>query len=171
MADESSKSDSKKGFNPKVLIIGLPLFIIQLLAVYYVTANILLTKIIEQQGLVANSEADSIDADLQEKKEPTGTHIFKIEDIIVNPAGTGGQRIMLVSLGIDVESEEAIKTLEGKVVIVKDMIIETMSSKTMAELGEIGFKEILKAELITRLNELIKDVKVNNIYFDKYVIN
>lgn len=171
MADESSKSDSKKGFNPKVLIIGLPLFIIQLLAVYYVTANILLTKIIEQQGLVANSEADSIDADLQEKKEPTGTHIFKIEDIIVNPAGTGGQRIMLVSLGIDVESEEGIKTLEGKVVIVKDMIIETMSSKTMAELGEIGFKEILKAELITRLNELIKDVKVNNIYFDKYVIN
>jgi len=171
MADESSKSDSKKGFNPKVLIIGLPLFIIQLLAVYYVTANILLTKIIEQQGLVANSEADSIDADLQEKKEPTGTHIFKIEDIIVNPAGTGGQRIMLVSLGIDVESEEAIKTLEGKVVIVKDMIIETMSSKTMAELGEIGFKEILKTELITRLNELIKDVKVNNIYFDKYVIN
>ncbi len=171
MADESSKSDSKKGFNPKVLIIGLPLFIIQLLAVYYVTANILLTKVIEQQGLVANSEADSIDADLQEKKESTGTHIFKIEDIIVNPAGTGGQRIMLVSLGIDVESEEALKILETKVVIVKDMIIETMSSKTMGELGEIGYKEIVKNELITRLNELIKDVKVNNIYFDKYVIN
>ena len=88
MADEQG---GKKGFNPKVLIIGLPLFIIQLLAVYYVTANILLTKIVEQQGLVAKSEADSLDADLQEKKEPEGNHIFKVEDLIVNPAGKIGR--------------------------------------------------------------------------------
>ncbi|MFH0734147.1 MAG: flagellar basal body-associated FliL family protein [bacterium] len=174
MAEEQIKSDSKKGFNPKILIIGLPLFIIQLLAVYYVTANILLTKIVEQQGLVSNTEADSVDADLQEnkeKKEPAGTFIFKIEDVIINPAGTGGQRIMLVSLGIDVAKEEEVKLLESKLVILKDMIIVTISAKTMAELGEIGYKDVLKSELIAKVMELFPKVKVNNIYFDKYVIN
>ncbi len=171
MADEQGKSDSKKGFNPKILIIGLPLFIIQLLAVYYVTANILLTKIVEQQGLVSKTEADSIDADLKEKKEPAGTNIFKIEDVIINPAGTGGQRIMLVSLGIDVDTEEHVKLLESKLVILKDMIIVTISAKTMAELGEIGYKDVLKSELMAKVMELFPAVKVNNIYFDKYVIN
>ncbi len=168
MADEQG---GKKGFNPKVLIIGLPLFIIQLLAVYYVTANILLTKIVEQQGLVAKSEADSLDADLQEKKEPEGNYIFKVEDLIVNPAGTAGQRILLVSLGIDVSSEENLKVLEAKNVILKDMVITILSAKTLQELGDIGTKEILKTELIAKIDETFKGVKVNNIYFDKYVIN
>ncbi|HPN38963.1 MAG TPA: flagellar basal body-associated FliL family protein [Melioribacteraceae bacterium] len=168
MADEQG---GKKGFNPKVLIIGLPLFIIQLLAVYYVTANILLTKIVEQQGLVSKSEADSLDADLQEKKEPEGNHIFKVEDLIVNPAGTSGQRILLVSLGIDVPSEENLKVLEAKNVILKDMIITILSAKTLQELGDIGTKEGLKTELITKIDETFRGVKVTNIYFDKYVIN
>ncbi len=169
MADE--QGGGKKGFNPKVLIIGLPLFIIQLLAVYYVTANILLTKIVEQQGLVAKNVADSLDADLQEKKEPEGNHIYKVEELIVNPAGTAGQRILLVSLGIDVASEENIKVLEAKNLILKDMILTVLSSKTLQELSDIGSKDMLKNEIMTKINESMKGVKVNNIYFEKYVIN
>ena len=34
----------KSKFNPKILIFGLPIFVIQLIAVYFITANILMKK-------------------------------------------------------------------------------------------------------------------------------
>ena len=40
---EIIKAEKKPSmFNPKVLMIGLPIFIVQLVAVYFITANVLL---------------------------------------------------------------------------------------------------------------------------------
>ncbi|RMD48033.1 MAG: flagellar basal body protein FliL, partial [Ignavibacteria bacterium] len=46
MAEEKNEAQEKKegGFNIKVVILGLPLFIVQLIAVYFITANLLMDK-------------------------------------------------------------------------------------------------------------------------------
>ena len=169
--DESVKSEAKRGINPKVFLIGLPLFIVQLVIVYFVTANILMNKS-EKPHEETTAAADSSGevASVDSTKAVGGEHIYSIDDIIINPAGTDGQRLMLLSVGFDVESEEQSKLLESKTVVLKDMIISTVSSKSLAKLSQFGYKDTLKTELSGNLSGIFPAVKVLNVYFSKFII-
>lgn len=166
---------SKKSINPKIFIVGLPLFVLQLVIVYFVTANILLTKFesapVKKGENVEAAEGTKDDTSGENSEAEIGKNIFPIEDIIVNPTGTNGQRLLLVSLAFDVASAEQLEALKQKEVIVKDMVISTLSSKSMGELSAVGQKENLKTEIAGGLANLLPDIKVNSVYFSKYVIN
>ena len=171
----AAPEEKKKGLNPKVFLIGLPLFIVQLLIVYFITANILLDKMGNAASLDDGNNGEKVEeeSDSSENEEEnivTGKFIHSIDDIIVNPAGTNGQRLMLVSIGLDVGSEEEMAALETKNVLLKDMIISLFSGKTLTELSQPESKENLKIELIDKLKELVPDTKVNSVYFSKYIL-
>lgn len=170
-------NSSKKSLNPKVFMIGLPLFILQLVIVYFVTANILLTKYESAPQKTSEGETiETADADTGETEDEAieadiGKYVYSIEDIIVNPTGTNGQRLLLISLGFDLRSEENLKVLEEKQFIVKDIVISTLSAKSLGELSAIGQKDSLKVELSSNLMTKLPSVKINSVYFSKYVIN
>lgn len=170
------------GINPKVFLIGLPLFILQLVIVYFVTANILLSKVGGGGAaslLGGGSEETTTEAHGESGEEKyvepehveVGKHIHTVEDVIINPAETGGDRLLLVSIGVDVQSEEQLTILGERQMLIKDLIINTLSAKTLDELSTAGSKEILKQEIIAGVQEMIPSIRVNNIYFSKYVIN
>ncbi len=166
----------KKSINPKVFLIGLPLFILQLVIVYFVTANILLTKFENNPQALSGDHSSDLEEhadgeDGEGAETVLGLHVFSIDDIIVNPAGTNGQRLLLVSMGFDVATEVELASLESKELLVKDMVISTLSEKTMNVLGRTTTKDSLKIEISEKLANTIPDVKVNQIYFSKYVIN
>ena len=113
MADEQEKqvettSGKKSGFNIKVLIIGIPLFIIQLVAVYFITANFLLSKMqsSSNQEKAKSEEVKSENSEGENKKVEFGKFIYVVDDLIINPANTDGKRLLLSSLGFDVASKE-----------------------------------------------------------------
>lgn len=173
---------TKKSFNPKVFIIGIPLFVLQLVIVYFVTANILLTKFessshknegetVEAGEGVQDSTEEGEESEESEEAVEIGKHIFSIEDIIVNPTGTNGQRLLLVSMAFDLKDEAQLESIKQKEFVVKDMVISTLSSKTMNELSAIGQKDSLKAEISQGLSSLLPKLKINSVYFSKYVIN
>ena len=57
--EKPEEIEKKPKFNIKVLLIGIPLFMIQLIIVYFITANFLLDKWKEgNQQLTANSNAE-----------------------------------------------------------------------------------------------------------------
>ncbi|MBU2492262.1 MAG: flagellar basal body-associated FliL family protein [Bacteroidetes bacterium] len=171
------KDDSKKSLNPKVFIIGLPLFVVQLIIVYFVTANILLTKQESAPSKTKGENTEAVGNELNDSSDENGQNIelgkniFSIEDIIVNPTGTNGQRLLLVSMAFDVATEEQLATIGKKEVIIKDMVISTLSSKSMSELSAVGQKDSLKAEISKGLTTLLPKIKINSVYFSKYVIN
>ncbi len=159
-------------FNPKILMIGLPIFIVQLVAVYFITANILMPG--------SNSGTTKAESKSETKTEETsGKHsgknaangsIFSVDDMIVNPALTNGNILLLASLGLSVENEEAKKVLEEKQVIVKDAIISVLSSKNVNQLGSATYRDTLKTEILKNLAVEMPGTKVNNIYFSKFII-
>ena len=173
MSEETT--EKKKGLNIKVLLILLPLFIVQLVIVYVVTANILLDKLMKEKKAesVLNEEMKDpvLEEDSIEAEPEYGKFVYKMSDMVINPAGTNGQRYLLLELGFDVPSEEAVKALESKDVIVRDMINGYLSTKTLDEISDPKFKDLLKEGLITALKELVPDVKIQTIYFSKYIIN
>jgi flagellar protein FliL len=163
----------KKGLNMKILIFGIPLFIAQLIAVYFVTANILLNKNQTNQATVSQNpaEAKQTAASNQSKPQEFGKFIYVIEDLLVNPANTDGKRYVLSSLGFDVPSEKDHQELKAKEVLLKDAIISVMSSKEMSQLSNIAYRDTLRTEIIKRLGVVMPSIKVNTIYFSKYIID
>lgn len=167
--DALAPKPKKSGINPKIFIFGLPVFIVQLVAVYFITANILLHKIEgrtlaesgkDSKGLVAgNSKAMEL-----------GKFIYTIDDMIVNPAGTDGKRLLLTSVGLDVPQQKMEEELKTREAMVKDIIISTLSSKTIPELNNTAYRDTLKSAISKKVTMLIPAVKVNNVYFSKYII-
>ena len=171
-------------FNPKVLMIGLPIFIVQLVAVYFITANVLLSghskssdseepkteEVTEEksEGSEESKEGEKIEG--KEGENSGSALIFALDDMIVNPANTNGKMLLLASLGLAVESEESKKSLEEKQVIVKDAVISVLSSKNVGQLSSSTYRDTLKTEILKNLSTQLPGSKVNNIYFSKFII-
>lgn len=171
-------------FNPKVLMIGLPIFIVQLVAVYFITANVLLSGHSKssdseepktEEVTEENSEGSEESKEGEKKEGKEGENagsalIFALDDMIVNPANTNGKMLLLASLGLAVESEESKKSLEEKQVIVKDAVISVLSSKNVGQLSSSTYRDTLKTEILKNLSTQLPGSKVNNIYFSKFII-
>jgi flagellar protein FliL len=166
-------------FKPKILIIGLPIFIVQLVAVYFITANILIPgghSSPTKEGVKTEETTEATEEKSGETKEgktsESGANglIFSVDDMIVNPAQTNGKMLLLASLGLAVEDEESRKVMEEKQVIVKDAIISVLSSKNVTQLGSSTYRDTLKTEILKNLAVQMPGSKVNNIYFSKFII-
>jgi flagellar FliL protein len=178
---EIIKAEKKPSmFNPKVLMIGLPIFIVQLVAVYFITANVLLSggqsgPVKEEDQTETNSEESTEGQSGETKEGESSEHsvsglIFSVDDMIVNPAQTNGKMLLLASLGLAVEDEESKKVMEEKQVIVKDAIISVLSSKNVTQLGSATYRDTLKTEILKNLAVQMPGSKVSNIYFSKFII-
>jgi len=171
LPEAKTESSSGKGFNIKVLLFGLPLFIIQLIAVYFLTANVLIPKM---QGTSSEVAADSTYAEVtDEANVEVGTEEmgkFVIDDLIINPAGTDGKRFLLSSIGFDIKTEQNQQELKAKEILVKDAIISILSSKNVLQLGNSLYRDTLKTEISGKVRELLPAVTLNTIYFSKYIL-
>ena len=164
MADEEKEGKSG-GLNPKVLLIGIPLYIVQLIAVYFVTVNFFIDAKNPEDGTELVNEDELAFAD----SVVTGKFIFQTGDIIVNPAD-GGVRLMLINLGFDVPKEEMLTELQEKKPIVNDAIINLIGQKRLHELMNVKMKPKLKEEIKKMMKEKFPDIKISEIYYNKYII-
>ncbi len=163
----------KPAFNAKILIFGIPVFMVQLVVVYFVTANILMKRF-ESNAQVKNanvsSDSGQINSTNNDSAVDYGKYIYSIDDIIVNPADTDGKRLLLTSVGLDVAKPEMETDIKTREPMVKDAIISTLSSKSIDQLDDTAYRDTMKTEIIKDLKRLMPTVSINNVYFSKYII-
>ena len=161
----------KSAVNTKVLIFGIPIFIIQLIAVYFVTANILIKRL-EAKAQIPTNNNTAVQVNQTANNQPVeyGKYIYSIDDIIVNPADTDGKRLLLTSVGIDLGKLEMENDLKSREPMVKDVIISTLASKNIDQLGNTAYRDTLKMQIASGLKKLLPSVSINNVYFSKYII-
>ncbi len=169
--EKLSLPKEKKGINIKIFLFGMPVFIVQLIAVYFITVNILLKGIQANNSHVIYQPAENIAASKQNAKQNDfGKFVYMVDDMIVNPANTDGKKLLLSSIGFDVASDHDQKELKSKDVILKDIIISVLSSKELEKLGSMTYRDTLRTEIIKKLNKIMPDVKINTVYFSKYIL-
>lgn len=125
-------------------------------------------------------------AEEKPKVEEVPHQIYNIEDIVVNPAGTGGSRYLSVSIGVDMDvpkaTEEEAKKGEGegetkskspldeKKPQLRDALISLLSSKTIDQLTSVEQKDHLRSEIMDSFSKILFPAKVHNIFFIDYVL-
>lgn len=162
-AEETAAPAAKTGSSlSKIIMIGVPIFLLQVVVVYFLTANFIVPMSLNKP---VEEEAEEV-----AKKLPVGQHIVNVKDVIVNPAGTNGSRFLLVSVAFDVDTEEARKDLEKKDTVLRDMLLSSLSIKSLDQLIDPFERENLRKELRKKSSELLSEGSILNVYFSKYIV-
>jgi len=146
----------------KILIISIPIILVQIVLLYFLFAKFI------APGMSAQPHAkEEVTA---ENAVPEQTQVMVIKDIIVNPAGTNGTRFLLTTVGMEIPSPELKLELEAKEIQTRDILNTILTSKGLEELTVPQYKELLRKEILEKLNSTLTKGKIKNIYFSKFII-
>ncbi|MEN3037868.1 MAG: flagellar basal body-associated FliL family protein [Candidatus Kryptonium sp.] len=181
IATKNQPENVNKVSKKTILFVSIPIVILQIIIAYLLVLD--LNSKTGAQNSNSNSQAKEKKQAVVEKKtadeykitesEFVPAHpefLFVIKDLIVNPAGTGGMRYLLTSVGIEVTNEKAFAEIQSKEVIVNDILINVLSSKTLEELTDVTKRKELRREIATKVNDILTQGRVQNVYFSKFIV-
>ena len=94
-----------------------------------------------------------------------------IDNLVLNPAGTGGSRFLMLSTAIEFAESSQVEEMKTRDAEVRDIVLRVMGSRTIEQLSEMSNREIIKRELADSLGLLFKKKKaIRRIYFPQFVI-
>lgn len=155
MAEESKEvREEKKGGFKKVLLIVLPLLLLS--AAGGAGYIFLFSK-----------------KDKKEESSPRPPQVGVMMDLgtfTVNLADKDADTYARVSITLELSDQKVRQELEKRLPIVKDAIIDVLSSKTSSFVKTPEGRENLRLELIKRINTILIEGGVRNIYFTEFVV-
>ncbi len=133
-------------------------------------------KVEHQKKQEQETEEDT--EDYGEAMDESGLEPVVVGPMIANLADEGGDRylkVKIVLLEAKKKAKEAKKEEESTGIsledaIIKDVILNTISSKTSDDLLSISGKEELKNEIITAINKAVHKRLVRKIFFTEFII-
>jgi flagellar protein FliL len=96
--------------------------------------------------------------------------VHVIDNLVLNPAGSGGTRFLLASVGLQTTSAAANDIVTKREVEARDVVLAVLGAKHVEDLAEITNREKIKLELMTALDSLFGPGVVRKIYFPQFVI-
>jgi flagellar protein FliL len=124
-------------------------------------------------------------AEEQPKTVEVPKQIYNIEDVVVNPAGTGGSRYLSVSIGVEMDAPKAEagggkkegegeakpkSPLDEKRPQLRDALIGILSAKTIDQLTTVEQKDLIRSEITSSFEKILAPAKVHNIFFIDFVL-
>jgi flagellar FliL protein len=100
----------------------------------------------------------------------TAVKVVNLENLVLNPASSGGSRYLLMSITIECSDDKSVADLTARDAELKDLILTTLSKKTVDELSDVSLRDGLKTELTTSLKERFGKKSVKQLYFPQFVI-
>ena len=149
----------------KILMFGGPIVVVQIVIIYF-----LVTKFIAPSTGQAPESPSSTPQEEKKGEEHQTTQIVVIKDVIVNPAGTNGSRLLVTTIGLEVPTTEAKVELEQKEVQTRDILVTVLSGKRLEDLAAPEQREALREEICQRVNKLLQSSKLKNVYISKFII-
>jgi flagellar FliL protein len=96
--------------------------------------------------------------------------IYPMDQYIVNLYNEGSSRYLKTTINFELSLEELSAEMDTKKPLIRDIVIKTLSAKTYEEISTIRGKENLKDEIVSKVNQVLTDGQVNNVFFTDFVI-
>lgn len=181
MAEEEKKEETKekKGSSKKiVLIIVIILSFIILLVLGIVVGLMLSSHPSEDAATTETNKQTQARTQPAPKPNTSGRYsdfmnigvMYPMDQFIVNLLSESGSRYLKISLDLELSIQTLTPEIDKKKPIVRDIIIRSLSSKTIEEISTTKGKERLKDEIVSKINEILTDGYVKNIYFTDFII-
>lgn len=96
--------------------------------------------------------------------------VHLLENLVLNPAASGGSRFLLLTVAIEVGNAKAGEDFKARDAELRDIILTALGVKTVEELTEISRREEFKTELKTAINAKFGKKAVKSLYFPQFVV-
>jgi flagellar FliL protein len=96
--------------------------------------------------------------------------LSKLEGLVVNPAGSRGNRYLAISVVFEMEAPKVKKEMKKKKVIIKDAVLRLLSERTVEELSDPERRDNLKKALREEANGILSKGEVDRLYFTEFVL-
>ncbi|MGG7047850.1 MULTISPECIES: flagellar basal body-associated protein FliL [unclassified Campylobacter] len=96
--------------------------------------------------------------------------VYPLDQFIVNLLSENGSRFLKTKIDLEQSIESMTPELDKKKALLRDIIIRTLSSKTYEEISTTKGKDRLKDEIVSRINEVLSDGYIKNLFFTDFVI-
>ncbi|TXE83677.1 flagellar basal body-associated protein FliL [Campylobacter peloridis] len=171
----------KKGGNTLVIIIVVFLFVF-LLVIIGAIAYLMFSggNSDEENPTAQNEEATQQAAPAPKKTNAVAARgsdyanigvMYPLAPFTLNLLSDGGARYVKCTIQLEQNVETLTPELDKKSAIIRDIIIRTLTSKTFEEVSTTKGKERLKDELTGKINEVLTDGFIKNIYFTDFVVS
>jgi len=152
----------KKGMNPVIMIIiGLIGTIIVGTVAFLIVYKVVTAK---------PDDAGKEDTKTAGKSVYFGKLFSFDEPLIVNLAGTKGQRYLKANIKFEVTDDNVVEELTARKPLILDLLISILSSKSIEDVSNTVGRNRLRREIIDKSNAELIAGKVINVYFTEFVI-
>lgn len=178
MAEESAaaketSSEAKSGGKPLVLY---ALVILNMVVVAGVGVMLYLGK--QKESAHARDIEKAARGELEAQKEESASQgadfvgkMIPMETFLVNLSGNRGNKLLKVSMELEVENDKVAEEIDKRKPQVRDIIIILLSSKTFAQLSATEGKEFLREEIRDTVNSFLTQGKIKRVLFTEFIFN
>ncbi|ARE79823.1 flagellar basal body-associated protein FliL [Campylobacter helveticus] len=178
MEEEVENTEEKKKKSSSLVIIIVVVLFVLLLTIMGFIAY-LLTSTSNDEGAVTEAPKEEVKSNTKTAQAPTqrGSDyanigpMYPLEPFTLNLLSDSGTRYVKCTIEIEQNSELLKTELDKKVAIIRDVIIRTLTAKTFEEISTTKGKERLKDELVGKINEILTDGFIKNVYFTDFVVS
>ena len=103
-----------------------------------------------------------------EKNEAAVNH--KIENIVLNPAGTNGQRFLMVTAAFQLKDAAMDGLMKEHEEEIRDHMLALLSKKTVDELTDPTMRDALKKEVLDAVSPLFPKGAILKVLFTQFVV-
>lgn len=96
--------------------------------------------------------------------------IYQMDNLVLNPAGSGGTRFLLLSVALEVKDAATSEMLKGHDAEMRDAILRLFGSKTVEQVSEASAREELRGEVQAELGKMLPAGTIRRVYFPQFVI-
>ncbi len=97
--------------------------------------------------------------------------LYTISDLVLNPAGSGGTRFLMLSVAFDMKDSSGVEALKQRDAEIKDAVLALVGGKTVDQLAEVSAREPLKVEIRDLVGRITKKPKaIRRVSFPQFVI-
>jgi len=110
------------------------------------------------------------EAKAEAEKAGKDAPVLLLDNLVLNPAGSGGQRFLLVSVGVQVNDPAANEEMKKREIEARDAVLRVFGSKTAEELSDVSRREGFKKEVKDILDSLLGPKMVRGVFFPQFVL-
>lgn len=173
MAEEKVEQEEKKSKALLFIVIGAVVFLIIIV--------VLVVFLLIGGGDKHSDQPQQSDAQQTQQKQNTisskDANLLNIgplypiaQSFVVNLVTQNGRRYLKTSITLELSNPKLEVEIDQKSTVIKDIIIDILSSKSIEEIVTTKGKERIKDEILQRVNQILADGFVKNVFFTEFVV-
>ena len=132
----------------------------------------------EKAGKESKAEKGKASKEKQDKKEKKEkkkggkegeSAVFKLENVIVNPAGTQGSRFLMATVAFECDDPKVDEMLRSNDIAIRDRVISVLENQTMEMLTRPGARDSIRILLAEAIAPFADDAELR-VYLPQFVI-